>query len=112
MLVSCAIILVFVGIVFYYCYKTRQNPNEYFSIVNASVVEIQHVKGSLDDSYFVTLKYDNITQTFNNKELFYRSMPGRVIPMMLYRKYNRKNKLVCQRLEHFKGAEVPNENSY
>lgn len=88
-----------------YCLKaTRQHKisknkssKEYVTKVDATVIEIKHSK----DQFLVTVRFSNVTQTFNDKNLFYHSKPGYVIPVWLYQKYNHKHKLICQELRIF-----------
>ena len=89
--------LLIIGVVLYYIYKTYKSSKEYVTKVDATVSEMKHSK----DQFLVTVRFNNVTQTFNDKNLFYHSKPGDVIPVWLYQKYNHKHKLICQELRIF-----------
>ena len=89
--------LLIIGVVLYYIYKTYKSSKEYVTKVDATVSEIKHFK----DQFLVTVRFNNVTQTFNDKNLFYHSKPGDVISVWLYQKYNHKHKLICQELRIF-----------
>ena len=50
------------------------------------------------NEYNVTIKYGNISATFNNEELFNSVSEGDIIPMVLVKGYTNNHKLITQEI--------------
>ena len=51
------------------------------------------------ERYLVTISYDDVSETFDDKELYENVKIGDIIQMILYKGYNKKGTLIKQTLQ-------------